>query len=205
MLQTAAVEPGTLALLKRLMTLPSLEKLNLVGGTSLALQLGHRISIDLDLFGLELPDKEHFLNEVGLYSEPISVQDYFFAYRIEGVKVDILKFPYPLIRPVLIDEGVRLASLEDIAAMKLIAVSNRGSKKDFFDLAVLLDHFDLREMLAFYEEKCGRELPTYVLRSLCFFEDAEQDAHPEMLIKLSWDAVKNKIEIAVKNLFDSKD
>lgn len=201
MLQHSAVYPGTLALLKKLMTLSSLGNMNLVGGTALALQLGHRISIDLDLFGEELPDREQFLNELNEAANPLSSQDYFFAFEVRGVKVDVLRFPYPLIRPVIETEGIRMASLEDIAAMKIIAVANRGSKKDFFDIAVLLQHFSMHEMLEFHKEKTKKELPFYVLKSLCFFDDAEHDFDPEMMIDLSWDGVKSAVRKAVEEVY----
>ena len=81
MLQHSAVYPGTLALLKKLMALPSLRNMNLVGGTALALQLGHRISIDIDLFGEELPDREQFMIELSEEANPLSNQDYFFAFE----------------------------------------------------------------------------------------------------------------------------
>ena len=201
MLQHSAVYPGTLALLKKLMELPSLRSMNLVGGTALALQLGHRISIDLDLFGEELPDRDQFLAEINEEANPLSNQDYFFAFEVRGVKVDVLRFPYPLIRPVIETEGMRMASLEDIAAMKIIAVANRGSKKDFFDIAVLLQHFSMSEMLEFHREKTKKDLPFYVLKSLCFFEDAEHDFDPEMMIDLSWEEVKSVIRKAVEEVY----
>ena len=201
MLQHSAVYPGTLALLKKLMELPSLRSMNLVGGTALALQLGHRISIDLDLFGEELPDRDQFLAEINEEANPLSNQDYFFAFEVRGVKVDVLRFPYPLIRPVIETEGLRMASLEDIAAMKIIAVANRGSKKDFFDIAVLLQHFSMSEMLEFHREKTKKDLPFYVLKSLCFFEDAEHDFDPEMMIDLSWEEVKSVIRKAVEEVY----
>ncbi len=186
------------------MDLNSLRNVHLVGGTALALQLGHRISVDLDLFGSTLPDKEQFLNEIQLDVAPISSRDYFYAFNIQGVKVDILKFPYLLTRPVLVVDGIRMASLEDIAAMKIIAISNRGSKKDFFDLAVLLDHFNLKQILSFYETMCGREMPSYVLQAVCFFEDAELEVDPRMLTKISWEETKKKITSAVQKEYGTK-
>ncbi|MCB9232086.1 MAG: nucleotidyl transferase AbiEii/AbiGii toxin family protein [Bacteroidia bacterium] len=201
MLQHAAVYPGTLALLKRLMELPSLAEMNLVGGTALALQLGHRISIDLDLFGSELPDKNQFLSELNEPVQPLSDQDYFYAFKVRDIKVDVLRFPYPLIRPIVEMEGIRMASLEDVAAMKIIAVSNRGSKKDFFDIAVLLKQFSLNEILDFFKEKTKKELPFYVLKSLCYFDDAETEFDPEVLIDLTWEDVKSKVVAAVENIY----
>lgn len=201
MLQLTAVDPGTLALLKKLMAMPSLSGTNLVGGTALALQLGHRLSVDLDLFGEELPDRNRVISELEEEAKPLSHQDYFYAFEIRDVKVDILRFPYPLIRPIIEEEGIRMASLEDIAAMKIIAVANRGSKKDFFDIAILLQHFSLPEMLSFHQEKTKTELPFYVLKSLCYFDDAESDFDPTVLVDLSWDKVKQVVEKAVEEVF----
>lgn len=202
MLQTNAVFPGTLDLLKRLMQLESLKKTYLVGGTALALQIGHRLSIDLDLFSDELPDKQEFLNELGIEVEQISSQSYYYALMIEGVKVDILKFPYGLTMPMLILDNIRMASLEDIAAMKIISISNRGAKKDFIDLSFLLDRFTLSQIFQVYVQKTGRDLPFYVLRGLSFFDDAEEDVTPTMLIPRSWESVKESIINAIHKYYE---
>ena len=203
MLQKDAVLPGTLDLLRRLMQLNTLKNTYLVGGTALALQLGHRLSIDLDLFSDELPDKDLFLGELDIYTEQISAQAHYYTFLIKNVKVDILKFPYPLITPMVVTDQIRMASLIDIAAMKIISISNRGAKKDFYDLSFLLDQFSIKEMLELYERKTGKEIPFYILRSLVFFEDAEGDADQVMIIRRSWEEVKTIIEQAVTTYYQN--
>ncbi len=175
------------------MQVPLLQPYTLVGGTSLALQLGHRISVDLDLFGSESLDFDKVLSQVDKPFQPINRGPAINSVYIENVKVDVVQYPYPLIRNIIEIEGIRMASLEDIAAMKLSAIANRGAKKDFVDLALLLDQFRLSELLGFFEEKFSQEPPIYILKSLTYFEDAEDEFDPEMLIDFKWEDVKKKM------------
>ena len=85
--------------------------------------------------------------------------------------------------------------------MKIIAVANRGSRKDFIDIAVLLEHFSLAEMLDFYREKTGQQVQFYVLKSLCYFDSADADAPANMLIDLPWEKVKERITDAVAEYY----
>ncbi len=136
MLQTRTVEPRTLALLKQLMSIPQVSPFYLVRGTALALQLGHRISIDLDLFTTESFDKVDLIEtiidnfEVTIESEG---KNMLITY-INEIKVDFVKMSYPILFPTLHIEGVRMLDIQDIAPMKLKAIVQRGSKKDFFDI-----------------------------------------------------------------------
>jgi len=136
LLQTRTVEPRTLALLKQLMSIPQVSPFYLVGGTALALQLGHRISIDLDLFTTESFDKVDLIEtiidnfEVTIESEG---KNMLITY-INEIKVDFVKMSYPILFPTLHIEGVRMLDIQDIAPMKLKAIVQRGSKKDFFDI-----------------------------------------------------------------------
>lgn len=199
MLQYRAVYPKTLALLKELMSLEVLQPFTLVGGTALALQLGHRISVDLDLFGLQSFDRELIIKKLNKPYQLLNQSDIFWSIAVENVKVDLLTYPYPLIRdPKQIDQ-IRLASIEDIGAMKLAAIANRGSKKDFFDLCVLLEKFSLADLMGFFEEKFSQEPPFYLLKSITYFEDAEDEFDPEMLVDLSWNEVKNRLADTVGN------
>jgi len=136
LLQTRTVEPRTLALLKQLMSIPQVSPFYLVRGTALALQLGHRISIDLDLFTTESFDKVDLIEtiidnfEVTIESEG---KNMLITY-INEIKVDFVKMSYPILFPTLHIEGVRMLDIQDIAPMKLKAIVQRGSKKDFFDI-----------------------------------------------------------------------
>ena len=195
MLHVETVEPSTLDLLKRLQRLPELSNTRLVGGTALALHLGHRKSVDLDLFGTFDPITSYrkLLADAG-YSVEGAENGTVQSLRVENVKVDLVNYPYPWMADALEEEGVRVAGLKDIAAMKLSAVANRGRKKDFIDIARLLDLFSLGEMLALYKSKFSVSEVSFPLRGLMYFDDAEDDPMPEMIDgNLTWDGVKKKI------------
>ena len=138
MLHLETIEPATLVLLKRLQALPVLAETRLVGGTALALQLGHRTSIDLDIFGKwdYSEDLAAALSRVGKVekeSESSSGKMAFFF--IDDVKVDCVSYEeYKWLDPPVEETGVRLAGVRDIAAMKINAVTNRGTRKDFVDV-----------------------------------------------------------------------
>ena len=119
------------------------------------------------------------------------------TWSIDNIKVDIVNYPHPWIAPTTHLDGHRLAGVPDIAAMKLAAIAGRGSKKDFIDIYFLLEQFSLEQLLAFYEQKFTIGSTYIVLKSLTWFEDAEPDAPPRMLQKISWEQVKERILGAV--------
>ena len=155
MLQTTTVETRTLELLKQVQSSPELSKFHLAGGTALALYLGHRKSVDLDLFTpypFDTARLEHFLVTAfgfqGDYSEQNTLKG-----RISGVKVDCITHPYPLLQKPLEEDGMRLYSQPDIIAMKLAAIADNGSRlKDFIDIAYLSTRYSFQEMLGFYAQ-----------------------------------------------------
>ena len=203
MLHPATVEPATLELLKRLMQQPVLEPFALAGGTNLALLFGHRLSVDLDLFTNE-SFSEQGLFDALLLDFPTAVKTdeakNTVSLFIEGVKVDVLAHRYPLIKPFVKESGIRLWSVEDVIAMKLGAVSGRGAKKDFWDLAELLNHFSLTQMLHFFTDKYANSDPGYVVRSLTYFDDAELQTDPITLNGITWPEVKQRVLQAVREL-----
>ena len=153
MLHKETIDAATLELLKRLMGDERLQGFALVGGTSLALQMGHRISVDLDLF----TEKEFEADELREYLEQnYHLQTDYLAFatvkgQVEGVQVDCIAHAYPWLKPFAVEEGIRLASLEDICAMKLNAIAGNGTRiKDFVDVAYLSSRFSLEQMLKFY-------------------------------------------------------
>ncbi len=189
------VDSKTLELLKQLQSEPILKNLRLVGGTSLALQLGHRISVDIDLFG-NIEGDEHELTEVLRKFDEVKTlknSKNIHIYLINGIKVDLVNYSYPWLQDDLTIEGIKLASREDIAAMKLAAVTGRGSKKDFFDINLLLLEFSLAQMLTFYNTKYADGSEFLVLKSLCYFDDADQEEDPVMLSAISWEEIKTSI------------
>jgi hypothetical protein len=187
-----------LALLKRIQALDMLAETRLVGGTALALLFGHRCSIDLDFFGswgesnLQ-PELESCGTVVRTGGTP-RMQ----FYEINTVKVDFVTYSYAWLKEASIIDGVRLAHVEDIAAMKLEAIANRGSKKDFMDVAMLLEHFSLKQMLDLYHRKFPKGLILLVMRSLVYFEDAESTDMPLMLKPFTWEVAKKRICEAVR-------
>lgn len=192
MLHIDTIEPPTLELLKKLQEAKGFDELRLVGGTSLALQLGHRKSIDLDLFGTVLHDDygiSETLNKVGK-ATLIKKTSNIFIYQIDGIKVDIVNYPYPWLEELLTEGGLRLADIRDIGAMKLSAITGRGSKKDFIDLYFLLQIFTLDEVISFYKKKYYDGSEFLVLKSLTYFDDADNDVAPIMLETIDWDDVK---------------
>ena len=201
MLHYETIIPETHSLLEKLSTLPVLEDARLVGGTALALQLGHRTSVDLDFFGRINADSEELrdiLREVGRV-EVASVSKNINIFWINGVKVDMVNYPYPWLDLPIVEDGVRLASLNDIAAMKVSAIVNRGTKKDFIDLYTLLQHFALDEILDMYSRKYSDGSLFIVMKSLTYFDDAETDPMPNVLNDTTWETVKDFLRKVVRN------
>ena len=184
--------------------LPELKNTRLVGGTALALQLGHRISIDLDVFG----GWDYSLDLVSLFAQigtvekqsgtPNGKMQFFF---IDDIKVDCVCYDmYAWLESAIEDDGVRLAGIKDIGAMKVNAITNRGTRKDFVDLARLLDEYPLKDIFEWYQEKYPQANPALALRSLSYFVDAEMMPMPKMLIDFDWEAAKDKIRSSVRDL-----
>lgn len=195
MLQYQTVEPRTLDILKKISSYTFFSTHRLVGGTSLALQYGHRLSVDLDFFSKEIFDHEEILLNIKSLGkiEVVSRSKYINCFFINDVKVDFVSLPYEWIDEPIIYGSLRLASIKDIAAMKLAAITNRGSKKDFIDLALLIQKLGLRQMMAFYHEKYPDGMGMMVLRSLVYFHDAEVQPDPVMLIPYNWENIKKVI------------
>ncbi|MBO5810599.1 MAG: nucleotidyl transferase AbiEii/AbiGii toxin family protein [Bacteroidales bacterium] len=195
MLHYETIEPTTLGLLKQLQDIPLLSNTRLVGGTSLALQIGHRKSIDIDLFGeikceqYELVDSLSNLGQLTILNESKNIH----VYQLNGIKLDIVNYKYPWIKPIVIEDNLKLANIEDIAAMKITAIIGRGTKKDFIDLAFLLDIFSLDEILSFYEVKYPEASRFMAMKSITYFDDAEAEPMPNMLKEKSWSDIKKKI------------
>lgn len=199
MLQRKTVELSTFTLLEELINLPNLENFNLVGGTALSLQLGHRISVDLDLFNIESFDildlrnklNTHFGTRINMVSSEKNKLGVFCF--IDDVKIDICKHPFPLLNKPITIEGIRMWSLEDIAASKVYAISNRGTRKDFWDLDLLLDHFSFYQIASFYEKRYGHQLAISIAKMLVYFETADSSDNPHCLLNKNWEGVKKSI------------
>lgn len=202
MLYTQTVEPITLGLLKRLMSDEFLQQFNLVGGTALSLQIGHRKSIDLDMFtqsDFEASNILRYLLNEGYEVQVKHIQKQTLIAEIEGIKVDFIRFQYPFSKPINTIEGVRLAQLEDIASMKIDAIMGRGKQKDFCDLYFLLQRFSLSEIMDWYSKMYRHSTLFHVYKSLTWFEDADLDGGLDVFDKkYNWEKAKATIIKAVE-------
>ncbi len=203
MLSYKTVEPDTLELLKRLTEEPFLTETRLVGGTSLALQYGHRISIDLDFFGrFSTEDDNEFHDMLSNYENSVVLKSTknIKSCLLQGVKIDFVNYNYPWIDEMIRQDNLRLASPKDIAAMKINAIEGRGTRKDFVDIYFLLEHYSLSEILTFYQTKYPEHSQFRALLSLSYFDDAEMQPMPKMLMPVEWDTMKKKILDEIKTL-----
>ncbi len=191
-------------LLTGIMSRDALSGFYLAGGTALALQIGHRISVDLDLFGRRPFEPQDILHELKDY-KPVSIMAQsknILILNVKGVKVDFVNYNYPLIQAPKEIEGLRLLSIQDIAAMKLSAIAGRGRKRDFYDLFFLLQKFSLDELIGLYLKKYKEGSELMIVRSLVYFEDAEEDDEPKLLnINFDWPSIKHKIQQEVKKKY----
>ena len=197
MLHKETIDAATLELLKKLMNDEHLQDFVLVGGTSLALQIGHRISVDLDLF----IDKDFEATELRDFLEKkYHMQTDYMAFatvkgEIEGVQVDCIAHSYPWLKPYVLEEGIRLASLDDICAMKLNAIAGNGTRmKDFVDVAYLSSTYSLEQMLKFYEEKYHAN-PLMPLKGIVYFADINK-ATPIKMVDgkpLDWNKIEKRL------------
>lgn len=191
---TKALLPNTLRALKLASKLTIIKKSYLAGGTALALHLGHRLSEDLDFF------TNHAIDEKIMVSDLKKLPDFIeegTAWRtvwgkIGDIKISLFYYQYPLIKKLINFEGLQILDKADIAAMKIHAVEDRGTKRDFIDLFFLAKEFTFEQILKFYDQKYGilNEHLYGVLRSLDYFADAEIDSMPNMTKKVSWEEVK---------------
>ena len=197
MLHYETIAPATRELLNSLMSDDRLQDLVLVGGTSLALQLGHRISVDLDLFTDSDFNEdalraylENNYNFTADFMERSTVKG-----EIDGVQIDCIAHCYPWLKPCRLEDGWRLADLEDIAAMKLNAIAGNGTRiKDFIDMAYLSSVFSLQQMLGFYEQKYHSNT-LMPLKGLIFFDDINKNEPVRMADgkPLQWKRIEKRL------------
>ena len=197
MLQTQTVERETLELLKELMGDVRLGQFSLAEGTALALYMGHRKSIDLDLFSpacFDAPGMEKYLAErYGFRTDMLEKNT--LKGSIGGVAVDMITHAYPTLRPFISEEGIRLYSREDIAAMKLSAIADSGTRlKDFIDVAYLSTVMPLADMVAAYGEKYRNSNPVRALKGLDYYADIIHDEHIKLLDGVySWEHIRKRL------------
>ena len=207
---TKTLLPDTFRAIKLVTSVTEIKQAYLAGGTALALQIGHRISVDLDFF------TQREFNETQLSTKLTTIlsefiQDGTAKWTIWGkigkTKFSMFYYKYPLLEKTVFFEGIELASLPDIAAMKIHAIEDRGTRRDFVDVYFLSKRYTLEEILGFYQRKYAvLEDHLYsILRSLDYFEDAEQEKQmPQMLVNVTWEEVKEYFRKETKRLTEKK-
>ena len=201
MLSFQTILPDTLELLKVLMRQPLLEQMRLVGGTSLALQYGHRQSVDLDFFGNTTEDVDELTEMMHDCAENVirgNCTKRIKAYYLNNIKVDLVNYDYKWIDEPVISDGLRLASPKDIAAMKVNAVMGRGTKKDFVDVYFLLQHYSFDDIIQFYLQKYTDGSEYRALLSMTYFGDADPQPMPYMFRQVDWETIKDDIKRQVE-------
>lgn len=199
MLFFSAVSSEALELLKEIQDQPFLKDFYLVGGTALALNFGHRVSVDLDFF-TEKEFDTNLLVESAKENFPVKILSQAknsLTMDVRSVKTDFIRHNYSLLNPIQEKDGIKIASVEDIAAMKFNSTMNRGSKKDFYDIVELLIHFSMEDLIAFHSKKYDFNSQLILLKSLVYFDDAELEPDPVSLRPLSWTSVKQNISDVV--------
>lgn len=202
MLQYGAVDKATLELLKELSFIEEIKNFALAGGTALALQLGHRISVDLDFFSDKPFDEQKLLTKLRSLYSPLNVltqAENSLNLFIREIRTDFLTHQYPKCKPIISTGGIAFFAVEDIAAMKLSAVASRGTRKDFYDIYYILQKFSLSEVFAFMKQKYPDLNQLQVLMSLTYFDDAENGLDPVMLKKIEWESVKKFLAEEARN------
>ncbi len=181
----------------------------LAGGTALALYFGHRFSVDLDWFAEKFDYTPSFrrqlekLGKLGVDSESEKT----FNGTLNGVKISFFEYPYPLISSKSrYKKDVFLAGIPDIVAMKMEAISTRGSYKDFIDIYFLLQKYSLEEMFKFVRKKFTNldYNEVHLLKALTYFEDVKGTLKPSLIKQVSWQevtsAIRRKVKTYLKNL-----
>lgn len=197
MLYESVVPSHSLELLKLLSPQLAKHGFYLAGGTALALRLGHRESIDLDFFSAIPFEPDRIVSELakltGQLPRIFQKTEGSLSMTLCETKVELLLYQYPELAFVDRINGITLASLADNGAMKLSALTARGSKKDFIDVSALLQVTSLPEMTDWFERKYPNAGSFMLYKSLTWFEDAEEEPDPKILNGESWEEVKRKI------------
>lgn len=200
MLHLTTVNEETYGLLKKISSLEIMaSKFALAGGTSLALQIGHRQSIDLDFFSpdeFNVRELEITLSDSKEFSFQFinSNSRMLFCY-LNNIKCDFVHEPARLINPFLLHDHAHYYSVEDIAAMKMHTICGRGKKKDFFDIYALLEKYQWKDLIKLFIKKYDEDQLFFLWRSIVYFDDANEDPDIKGLkpFNKSWNEIKEII------------
>ena len=188
------INPKAERALEDLRTLGVVDQCYLAGGTGLALHLGHRRSHDLDFFSRAGVDPEALIRKMKTlagFALASQAPDTLHA-TVGKTKVSFLAYPYRVLFPFASFLGVQVADPRDIACMKLSAIANRGTKRDFVDLYFVAKQYGVPQVLEWFKQKYAdvNQSLVHVLKSLTYFEVADKQPMPDMLTRLAWEEVK---------------
>ncbi len=189
-----------------------LKEAYLAGGTALALQIGHRISIDLDFFTSKKFNEKIFIEQISRLQIKFkleSVSNGTILGYLGKTQFSLFYYNYPVLEKFNNFFSINIATIKDIAPMKLSAICDRGTKRDFIDLYFIISYYkiiSMQEIFNFYNKKFKvfRQNKIHILKSLIYFEDAEKEPMPKMLKKIEWNIVKKFFEKEIKKISEIK-
>jgi len=192
---TKALLPDTFRALQLVSKISAFQKAYLAGGTALALLIGHRISVDLDFFTEKEFDENRTANSLSNIKEFKELRKDWRTIlgKINKTSVSLFYYKYPLIEKPQTFEEIQIIGKRDLAAMKLHAIEERGTRRDFIDLFFIANDYSLDEIIELYDQKYGvlDDHLYSIVRALNYFEDAERElSMPKMLVDVSWEDVK---------------
>ena len=199
MLQTSTVASSTLELLKKLQAEPLLSSVRLVGGTALSLQIGHRESEDLDLFSVEPLDdnlvQSMLIDKYGFVPSVIA-QNTLIGF-LQGIKIDVIFHPFSWLDGSVEENGMRIASIADVAAMKMHAIINSGKRpKDFVDIAFLSMHYSYNEIKQLLLRRYPAYDPIMADKAIIYFGDIDEVLIPSIKMlgyQFDFERIKKRI------------
>jgi hypothetical protein len=202
MLKTGIVPKETLAVIRRLMKLKELQDFRLAGETALALHIGHRSSEDIDLFTAHVIDKDSIRNTLHIeFKGKIDFHEFrhgitgFYIYDDKGntIKIDVLQNPVPFIDEVICMDKIRLASINDIGAMKISAAISRKTKKDYIDISFIIRKRSLKHLLDCFEKHYPYYNKIEAITALSMVHEADYDVMPRLIKPRLWEDFKEDI------------
>jgi predicted nucleotidyltransferase component of viral defense system len=185
-----------------------LKNVYMAGGTALALQIGHRFSYDFDFFTPKEFNGDVFVQRLKKIMPDFKLDKLEWQTILGDIKktrFSLFFYNYPLLFKTNGFSGVDIANVKDIAAMKIAAIADRGNKRDFIDLYFIIEIekiLTLEEILELYDRKFKalKQNTLHILKSLCYFKDAEENVMPRMIKSVSWQQVKNFFEKKTKKI-----
>lgn len=201
MLHYNTVSTELLDIIKAIASNDDFNNFRLCGGTGLALQKGHRISVDADFVAQEILSADELIGKVLRNFSTVTdihTGKHGVFCKIGNIKTDFLTWSIPFIRNEIVIDQIKLTDVEEIIAMKLFAILQRGEKKDYMDVASMLSDYSLHQMIGFYKERHKGSDDLIVLRFLAGYTDIEKQPDPKMLNGLTWLQCKNILLQAVK-------